>query len=123
MAMPIQYCLSYPERWDRPDMRLDLAAASPLEFFEPDAERFPALELAREAMARGGTAPAVLSAADEVAVEAFLEEEIPFRAVVEVVAAVVGRHKAAYSADLQEILRADSWAREAAREEVRLRAG
>jgi len=124
MAMPIQYCLSYPERWDRSDMRLDLAAVSPLEFFEPDAERFPALALAREAMAAGGTAPAVLSAADEVAVEAFLEKAIPFRAVVEVVAAVLGQHKTAGRANLQEILRADRWAREAAREEVRrLRAG
>jgi 1-deoxy-D-xylulose-5-phosphate reductoisomerase len=85
MRVPISYALHYPERADVDVPSLDLAAAGELTFEPPDLETFPALRLARGAGAAAGTAPCVLNAADEVAVAAFLEERIPFRAIPEVV--------------------------------------
>ena len=86
MRVPISYALHHPERADVPIPALDLAQARELTFFEPDLDRFPCLRLAREAGQDGGTAPCVLNAADEIAVEAFLDERIPFTAIPEVVA-------------------------------------
>lgn len=112
MRVPIQYCLSYPERWRSPHEPLDLVQASPLEFFEPDPKKFPALTLAREAMREGGTMPAVLAAADETAVGAFLNEIIFFTDIMSLVETVMSRHKPSRADDIDSILAADVWARE-----------
>ncbi|HET9017724.1 MAG TPA: 1-deoxy-D-xylulose-5-phosphate reductoisomerase [Thermomicrobiaceae bacterium] len=92
MRLPIQYALTYPARADSPHLRLDLSTIGKLEFFPPDVDRFPALRLAREAGAAGSTYPTVLSAADEVAVEAFLDSRIRFTDIAEIVARVLDRH-------------------------------
>jgi 1-deoxy-D-xylulose-5-phosphate reductoisomerase len=73
MRIPIQYALSYPQRWDAPTAPLDFTASGPLSFEEPDRETFGTLRLALEAGVAGGTAPAVLNAANEIAVQAFLD--------------------------------------------------
>jgi 1-deoxy-D-xylulose-5-phosphate reductoisomerase len=78
MRIPIAYALAWPERLETPAQRLDLASVARLDFEEPDVERFPALRLAREALERGGAAPIVLNAANEVAVATFLERRIRF---------------------------------------------
>ncbi len=78
MRIPIAYALAWPERMETPARRLDLAAAGRLDFEAPDLERFPALRLAREALVKGGAAPVVLNAANEVAVERFLAGALPF---------------------------------------------
>ncbi|GIV57221.1 MAG: 1-deoxy-D-xylulose 5-phosphate reductoisomerase [Rhodothermaceae bacterium] len=78
MKVPIQYALTYPERWPAPHPRVDWAALGRLDFEEPDLERFPCLRLAFEALAHGGTAPAVLNAANEQAVDLFLRDRIRF---------------------------------------------
>jgi 1-deoxy-D-xylulose-5-phosphate reductoisomerase len=81
MRVPIAHCLAWPERIDGPAPRLDLAAIRELTFEEPDLVRFPALALARAAMVKGGAAPTVLNAADEVAVAEFIAGRIPFLAI------------------------------------------
>jgi 1-deoxy-D-xylulose-5-phosphate reductoisomerase len=81
MRIPIAHCLAWPERIEGPAARLDLAAVRQLTFEDPDLARFPALRLAREAIATGGAAPTVLNAADEVAVAEFLAGRIPFPAI------------------------------------------
>ncbi len=111
MRIPIAYALSFPERLARPEAALDLIQVGPLEFFEPDPERFPCLRLAREAGKSGGTLPAVLNGANEVAVEAFLAERIRFRDLPVVISRVLDRHRPVASPDLDQILRADQWAR------------
>jgi len=113
MEMPIQYCLSYPERWETETKLLSLTSVSPLEFVEPDLAKFPALVLAESA----------LNAADEEAVEAFLKGRIPFNMMMQVVAAVMERHAAHGEAGLEDILEADSWARSAAAEVIAASAG
>ncbi|MDI3280695.1 MAG: 1-deoxy-D-xylulose-5-phosphate reductoisomerase [Bacillota bacterium] len=119
MRLPIQYALSYPERWEgRVQPRLDLAAVGALHFEVPDAERFPCLRLAYQAGRLGGTAPAVLNAANEVAVHAFLEERIPFLAIPRVVEHCLERHEVEAAPELEGILGADEWARREARRMV-----
>jgi 1-deoxy-D-xylulose-5-phosphate reductoisomerase len=85
MRFPILYALAYPERVANPFGRLDLVAVGRLDFHEVEPERYPAVQLAREALARGGGAPAVMNAANEVAVAAFLEGKISFPDIVHVV--------------------------------------
>jgi 1-deoxy-D-xylulose-5-phosphate reductoisomerase len=85
MGVPILYALTYPERRPTPAPRLDLAKVGRLTFFEPDAERFPCLRLARAALEQAGAAPVVLNAANEVAVAAFLQRRIPFTAIPELI--------------------------------------
>jgi 1-deoxy-D-xylulose-5-phosphate reductoisomerase len=91
MRFPILYALAWPERLASPLPQLDLTSVGTLTFEPPDNERFPALSLARSALEKGGAAPAVLNAANEAAVAAFLEERIPFPAIAAVVAAVLDR--------------------------------
>jgi 1-deoxy-D-xylulose-5-phosphate reductoisomerase len=120
MRIPIAAALYHPQRFELPWQRLDLAALGRLEFFPPDRARFPALDLAYQAFARGGTAPAVLNAANEVAVQAFLERRLRFTAIPEIVAAVLDGHVAdAGVPDIDRILAADAAAREAAAEAIR----
>jgi 1-deoxy-D-xylulose-5-phosphate reductoisomerase len=116
MRVPISYALHHPERVDVPVETLDLAAVGSLEFEAPDEETFPCLRLAREAAAAGGTAPCVLNAADEVAVHAFLAGELPFAGITEVVERALDVLEAAPVRHFSDLYRADSEAREAARE-------
>jgi len=133
MRMPIQYALTYPERQPASWPRLDLAALGALRFEQPDLGRFPALGLGFEVARQGGTAGAVLSGADEVAVEAFLAGRIRFSDIVPVVDRVLRIHLDGPEGvqpsdgpnagpgggwspepDLETILAADAWAREEA---------
>lgn len=111
MRHPIQYALSWPERWPSPLPAFDPVAAGPLEFGVPDTTRFPCLALAREALERGGAAPAVLNAANEVAVEAFLARRAGFTDIPRVVRAALERHADDAAATLQDVLEADRRAR------------
>jgi 1-deoxy-D-xylulose-5-phosphate reductoisomerase len=111
MRLPIQYALSYPERWEHSELQLDITAVGALQFAEPDWERYPCLRLAIEAGRRGGTYPAALCGADEEAVDLFLAGAIPFTAIPRLLAAVLEEHSAVAEPDLQAILAADDWAR------------
>jgi 1-deoxy-D-xylulose-5-phosphate reductoisomerase len=115
MRIPIQYALTYPERWDTPLPSLDIYNLPKLEFFKPDLDKFPCLELAYRALRAGGTAPAVLNAANEVAVEAFLNNGIAYHEIPQIIESVLDAHSPRDSADLETILKADTWAREEAR--------
>ena len=111
MRIPIAYALSFPVRMPAHDGFLDFLKASPLEFFEPDPDRFPCLKLARDAGRTGGTLPVVLNGANEVAVEAFLEGKINFTQIPVVIAETLSRHRSFSSPPLEEILVADRWSR------------
>jgi 1-deoxy-D-xylulose-5-phosphate reductoisomerase len=112
MCFPIQYAVTYPERVAGSLEPLDLAALGRLEFEAPRDDVFPALRLAREAGTTGGTLPAVLNAANEIAVEAFLGGRIPFPRIWEVVAEAMAAHSVTTHPDLPALLAADGWARE-----------
>ncbi len=114
MRLPIQYALTYPERLAAPWPRLDLARIGALHFEPPDPARFPCLTLAYDALVEGGTMPAVLNAANEVAVNGFLGELISFGRIPEVIERVMARHDNTAYPDLETILAADRWARETA---------
>ena len=114
MCLPIQYALTYPARVASDRVQTSLAEIGRLDFEEPDVERFPALDLARRAGDEGGTLPAVLNAANEVAVEAFCERQLSYLGITESVAAVMAAHEVVAQPALEEILEADSWARNAA---------
>ncbi|MBV9281238.1 MAG: 1-deoxy-D-xylulose-5-phosphate reductoisomerase [Chloroflexi bacterium] len=120
MRLPIQYALSHPQRWPSALPRLDLAAVGGLTFAQLDITRYPAFALALQAGRARGTHPAVLCAADEVAVEAFLQGHIRFTGIPGVIAAVLERHGGCSSPKLADILEADSWARREARRVVSL---
>ena len=114
MTLPIQYALTYPDRIETQPDPLDLAAVGTLTFDEPDTERFPALSLAREACNIGGTMPAVLSGADEVAVRAFLEEKIAFTGISRLIEKTMERHDVVSRPTLDDVLEAELWARDTA---------
>src|SRR5437867_3250331 len=111
MCLPIQYALTYPERAPSERVQTSLARLGSLTFEEPDGERFPALALARKAGEVGGTLPAVLNAANEVAVEAFINRRITFPQIPETVRHTMDRHKVVAHPTLNQILEADAWAR------------
>ena len=113
MCLPIQYALTYPARAASDRVQTSLAEIGRLDFEEPDVERFPALDLARRAGEEGGTFPAVLNAANEVAVEAFCERQLGYMSITESVAAVMDAHEIVAQPSLEEIVEADSWARNA----------
>jgi len=119
MRIPLGWCLAYPERLDRAYRRLNLVQAGTLTFEEPDRRTFPCLRLAEEAGRIGGTMPAVLNAANEVAVEAFLRQQISFPGIAQVVESVVTVHRAVPLEDLETVKAADAWAREQARRVIR----
>ena len=113
MRLPIQYALSYPERLSNPQLpRLDWSRINNLTFEQPNLDAFPCLKLAIEAGKKGGTYPAVLCAADEVAVELFLSERIKFTDIPNLVKQTLEQHQAIVRPTLEEILAADAWARE-----------
>lgn len=111
MCLPIHYALMYPERVKSERVKTNLMKVGPLTFEEPDPERFPALRLARWAGETGGTLPGVLNAANEVAVEAFVNRKIQFLQINEVVEKVMKLHRQIEHPSLDQILQADSWAR------------
>jgi len=114
MKVPIQFALTYPERLDGVANSIDLAATSALTFIAPDDEKFPALKLGYQAARQGGTMGAVLSAANEVAVAAFLKDRLHFGGIVDTVSRVMASHRPARRPTLNDIFEADRWAREEA---------
>jgi 1-deoxy-D-xylulose-5-phosphate reductoisomerase len=123
MRLPIQYALCYPERLPLPSLpHLDLKQAKALHFEKLDLQRYPCLGLALEAGHRGGTYPAVLAAADEVAVEHFLAGHIRFTDIPLVIEETLDGHDGAPDPGLEEIWAADSWARARAEDLVRAKA-
>jgi 1-deoxy-D-xylulose-5-phosphate reductoisomerase len=111
MCFPIQYAVTWPERVPNSLPPLDFAKLSKLEFFTPRYHDFPALSLARRAGERGGTLPAVLNAANEIAVAAFLARQVRFPSIWQIVEEVMNRHTSIAHPDLDAILQADQWAR------------
>jgi 1-deoxy-D-xylulose-5-phosphate reductoisomerase len=114
MCLPIQYALTYPDRIASERVQTNLAKLGTLTFEEPDLDRFPSLNLARRAGEVGGTLPAVLNAANEVAVEAFCNGKISFPQISEVVARTMAQHPVIRAPTLEQTLAADAWARKAA---------
>lgn len=115
MKGPIAYALSYPERLDDPMPFLDLSAVGKLTFQKPDTEGFPCLLYAYEAMKEGGTMPAVLNAANEVAVNAFLQSEIGFNEIPVVINNTMQLHDRKSALEVDAVVEADRWAREKAK--------
>jgi 1-deoxy-D-xylulose-5-phosphate reductoisomerase len=111
MCFPIQYAVTWPDRVPNTLPPLDFSTLSKLEFFPPRYEDFPAIKLARRAGETGGTLPAVMNAANEVAVAAFLNRHLRFPQIWETVAQVMDRHRTVAHPDLDAILAADQWAR------------
>ena len=111
MCFPIQYAVTWPIRVPNTLPPLDFSKLSKLEFFTPRYEDFPALNLARRAGETGGTLPAVMNAANEIAVAAFLDRQVRFQQIWDVVEEVMNRHKAIAHPNLDAILQADQWAR------------
>lgn len=112
MRIPIQYALTYPERFNSPAAQLDFSQLGCIHFQKPDTGKFPLLRTAYEAGREGGTMPAVMNAANEVAVKHFLNRNIGFMEITASVTKVMERHDVNYHPDLEEILLADVWARE-----------
>ena len=111
MCFPIQYAVTWPDRVPNTLPPLDFGKLSKLEFFTPRYDDFPALNLARCAGETGGTLPAVMNAANEIAVAAFLDRQVPFTRIWQTVQEVMDQHTSVAHPDLDEILRADQWAR------------
>src|SRR5438094_3890641 len=111
MCVPIQYAVTWPDRVPNTLPPLDFGNLSKLEFFTPRYDDFPALHLARCAGETGGTLPAVMNAANEIAVAAFLDRQVPFTRIWQTVQEVMDQHTSVAHPDLDEILRADQWAR------------
>ena len=111
MRHAIQYALTYPDRMTSQLPPLDLATLSKLEFFPPDSEKFPCLKLAYRALRTGGTMPAVLNAANEVAVAAFLSEKISFGDIPRLIQSACDAHQVEPALSLNVVLSADQWAR------------
>jgi 1-deoxy-D-xylulose-5-phosphate reductoisomerase len=114
MCLPIQYALTYPARAASDRVQTNFPKIGSLTFEEPDVERFPAIELARRAGETGGTLPAVLNAANEIAVEAFVSRKITFTQITETVRRVMDTHQTVTHPKLEQILEADAWARQEA---------
>lgn len=118
MRIPIQYALTYPDRAATPTRRLDLIRMADLHFEQPDIKRFPSLQLAYEAGRRGGTMPAVLNAANEVAVQHFLAGHLQFMDIPDVVAYVMSCHQAKVVETVTDVLQCDQDARSLTRERI-----
>lgn len=114
MRLPIQYALSYPDRLVNSIPSLELARMETIRFFKPDTERFPCLRLGYEAKRKGGTMPAVLNGANEVAVERFLARKLAFPRIFEIISQTMQAHQVKPKPGLADILEADRWARERA---------
>ncbi len=115
MRVPIAYALSYPDRLDCELPSLDWSQLSRLDFEPPDYEKFPCLKLAMDALDAGQTLPTVLNAANEIAVQAFLDELISFKEIPEIIRMAMQNHKSRPVTHLEDVLEADRWTREEAR--------
>jgi 1-deoxy-D-xylulose-5-phosphate reductoisomerase len=122
MRMPIQYALTYPDRREAPVPRMDWSKARHWEFLPPDHEKFPLLRLAYRCLEAGGAATCTLNAADEIAVEAFLEGRIGFPSIYEVVSETLAKTPTRDPRSIAEILEIDRESREIARGLVAARA-
>jgi 1-deoxy-D-xylulose-5-phosphate reductoisomerase len=120
MRVPISYALTYPERAATPIPPLDLSSGVTLEFHAPDLETFPLLALARRAGEQGGTYPCVFNAANEVGVAAFLEGQLPFLGIAEVVAETLDAAEGGAARDLEDLIAADETARRHAQEALKV---
>ena len=118
MKGPISYALSYPERLSDVLQALNLAEIRELTFEQPDAKKYPALSLAYDAIKTGGTTPCVLNAANEVAVEAFLDKKISFTSMARLVSRTMAEHKAIKAETIEETVNASNWAKGKANEIV-----
>jgi 1-deoxy-D-xylulose-5-phosphate reductoisomerase len=118
MRLPIQYAFSYPDRWNGALPALDFVNLGPLEFFAPDRDRFPCLDLAYQALQRGGAWPIVLNAANEVAVEAFLAGRLPFTGIAPTIERALGAadRETSPPRSLADVRATDTWARQFSRE-------
>lgn len=116
MRIPIQFALSYPDRWDAPVEPLDFCKLGSLEFYEPDTRTFRALELARIAGSTGGTLPCVMNAANEVAVAAFLSHQCGYLDIARTVESVMEMHRVQAVESVAQLQEQDAWARRAARD-------
>jgi 1-deoxy-D-xylulose-5-phosphate reductoisomerase len=114
MYLPIQFALTYPDRKTNPILSLDLMKTNKLTFEQPDLKRFPCLRLAFNAIKSGGTIPAVLNAANEIAVAAFLDGKIPFSKIPTLIEKIMESHQVIHNPTLTQIIDADTWAREKA---------
>jgi len=112
MRLPIQLAMTWPERKTSSFPRLAFDSRLSLTFAEPDTDRFPCLQLAYDALRQGGTAPAVLNAANEAAVAAFLAGQIGLSTIVELIEHCLDRHTVQDRASLEDLLAADAWARQ-----------
>ncbi|MGE5360116.1 MAG: 1-deoxy-D-xylulose-5-phosphate reductoisomerase [Bacteroidales bacterium] len=119
MRLPIQYAFSYPDRWEAPLPRLDLAKLGRLEFHLPDHDSFPCLRLAYQALEDAGGLPVVLNAANEVAVAAFLESRLAFTSIPRLIEQAMDAYTPGPARTLQEVRAIDAWAREYAHAVVR----
>jgi 1-deoxy-D-xylulose-5-phosphate reductoisomerase len=119
MRVPIAHALAWPQRMETPCQRLDLATIGRLDFEAPDYQRFPCLKLAREALAAGGARPAILNAANEVAVAAFLKGQVGFLEIAAIVADTLNRYDPPAPATLDQVLAIDAEARILAGERVK----
>lgn len=115
MRLPIQYAFTYPERLDSLPS-LNLAELRSFNFEKPDARRFPCLELGYEAARAGGSMPAVLNAANEIAVENFLGHKISFTQIPAIIEKAMSRHRALKNPSIESLVEADAWARDYAKE-------
>ena len=121
MGLPIQLALTYPERCPSMFEHLDFSSLKALTFEEPDLENMPCLRLAMDCARKGGTAPAIMSAANEVAVHAFLRGELGYNRIYDAAAAAVDNIKSVETMDLDEIIAADEAARAFVREEYKVK--
>jgi 1-deoxy-D-xylulose-5-phosphate reductoisomerase len=112
MRVPIAYALTYPDRYESDLPSLDLSSIGNLTFEAPDFDRFPCLKLAMDAMEMGQTIPAVLNAANEIAVRAFLDRLITYKDISEIIRMVMYNHRPVPLQEMQDVLDADLWARE-----------
>jgi 1-deoxy-D-xylulose-5-phosphate reductoisomerase len=112
MKIPIQYALMYPRRPASPYSKIDFNALREITFLRPDIKKFPCLPLAFRALQMGGTAPAVLNAANEVAVNLFLEEQLSFTSIPAVIQDALSSHTPIHNTMLQDVIKADSEARD-----------
>jgi 1-deoxy-D-xylulose-5-phosphate reductoisomerase len=119
MRLPIQYAFSYPERWQAPVPRLDLARAGRLDFDVPDTEAFPCLRLAYRALEAERSLPVVLNAANEIAVARFLDGRLAFTSIAHVIERTMAAHTPVELHTLASVRTVDSWARDHAAEVAR----
>jgi 1-deoxy-D-xylulose-5-phosphate reductoisomerase len=112
MRVPIAHALAWPQRWESGVAGLDLLALSRMRFEAADTQRFPCLRIAREVLAAGGNAPNVLNAANEVAVEAFLDSRLPYTGIARMIESCLGADRSPNAKTLEDILAVDAWARD-----------